>query len=156
MDNKHKSVWADSVKMPEFRKLQGDCKTDVLIIGGGIAGILTAYFLQQHNIDYILVEKGKICDATTQNTTAKITLSHGLIYSKILKSSGVEVAHGYYNVNKKAIEQYFSLCEDIDCDFSVQDNFVYSLDSRHKLEQELIAIDKIGGRAEYCDELKIH
>lgn len=155
MENKHKSVWADSVERFKFEKLQGNHKTDVLIIGGGIAGILTAYFLEQHNIDYILVEKGKICDATTQNTTAKITLSHGLIYSKILKSHGVEVAQGYYNANKKAVDIFFSLCKDIDCDFSVQDNFVYSLDSRHKLEQELIAIDKIGGLAEYCGDLKI-
>ena len=37
-----KSVWSDSVALPEFETLKGDIKTDVLIIGGGMAGIWCA------------------------------------------------------------------------------------------------------------------
>ena len=125
MENKHKSVWADSVERFKFEKLQGNHKTDVLIIGGGIAGILTAYFLEQHNIDYILVEKGKICDATTQNTTAKITSQHGLIYSKIAKYHGTETAKAYLEVNEKAVAKYKILSENIDCDFEIKPSFVF-------------------------------
>ena len=36
----NESVWSKSVDMPKFPKLEGDIKTDVLIIGGGMCGIL--------------------------------------------------------------------------------------------------------------------
>jgi glycerol-3-phosphate dehydrogenase len=51
------SVWTDSVNFPNFDKLKKDIRTDVLIIGGGITGLLCAYQLQQSGVDYVLVEK---------------------------------------------------------------------------------------------------
>ncbi len=45
-----KSIWQKEVEMPSFPSLNGDISTDVLIIGGGIAGILTAYFPRQNDI----------------------------------------------------------------------------------------------------------
>ena len=80
-----KSVWRDNSRLPEFKNLEGDIFTDVLVIGGGMAGILTAYFLKQKGIKCVLVEKGRICGGVTGNTTAKITYQQGLIYDKILK-----------------------------------------------------------------------
>lgn len=50
------SIWSKTAEMPEFPALEGEEKTDVLIVGGGIAGILCAYFLQQAGVDYILAE----------------------------------------------------------------------------------------------------
>ena len=48
MEDTMESIWQANTKLPEFPKLERDMKTDVLIIGGGIAGILTAYFLHQN------------------------------------------------------------------------------------------------------------
>ena len=73
-----KSIWQDTVQLLHFPQLKKDIHTDVLIIGGGIAGILSAYFLHQAGVKYVLVEKNTICSGTTQNTTAKITYQHGL------------------------------------------------------------------------------
>ena len=87
-----KSVWQTETELVQFTQLKGDTHTDVLIIGGGIAGILCAYFLQQKNADYVLVEADRICKGITANTTAKITYQHGLIYHKLLKSGGAETA----------------------------------------------------------------
>ena len=53
-----RSVWSATTTLSKFPSQNDDIKTDVLIIGGGISGILTAYFLQQNGIDYVLVEKG--------------------------------------------------------------------------------------------------
>lgn len=74
--NVMKSVWQETA-LPQFPQLDGDAKTDVLIIGGGMAGILTAYFLHQNGIKYMLVEKDRICGENTRNTTAKITVQRG-------------------------------------------------------------------------------
>ncbi|MBE6781317.1 MAG: FAD-dependent oxidoreductase [Ruminococcaceae bacterium] len=144
-----------NVELPSFEGLSSDKTTDVLIIGAGIAGILTAYFLDSAGVDYILVEKDRICSHTTGNTTAKITLQHGLIYSKILKSSGKEETQKYLLANKKALENYRELCKNIDCDFSAQDNFVYSTVSRKKLEDEIKALEIIGQPAEFCEKIPL-
>ena len=146
-----KSLWLDTVKLPEFPQLRKDIKTDVLIIGGGIAGILTAYYLHQKGVKYILVEKDTICSHTTGNTTAKITFQHGLIYHKILKSWGFNTAKMYLEANKLALKSYNELCENINCDHQVKDKYVYTLDNRKKLEDEYYALDKIGYNAQLCE-----
>ncbi len=146
-----KSLWTDNIKMPEFRNLSGDKSCDVLIIGGGITGILTAYFLDKNNVDYILVEKEKICNGTISNTTAKITAQHGLIYSKILNRYGLESAQLYLKANLNAISVYKELSKDIDCDFLELDNYVYSLNNKSKLEEEVSALEKIGYNAQLTE-----
>lgn len=148
-----KSVWQETA-LPRFPRLDGDVRTDVLIIGGGIAGILTAYFLHRSGIPYILVEKNRICGENTQNTTAKITVQNGLIYQKILRSGGEDAAKQYYRANNAAFEKYAELCRDIRCDYERKDNFVYSDDLR-KLDKEMDALQKIGCRAELCRELPL-
>lgn len=149
------SIWQDNTKLPKFQKLDRDTKTDVLIIGGGIAGILTAYFLHHNGVKYILVEKDKICSGTTQNTTAKITFQHGLIYQKIFKGSGSETAQKYLNANKAAFEKYAQMCRNIECDYETKDNYVYSVNDRRTIENELNALDRIGYKAELCENLSI-
>lgn len=147
-----KSLWHDSIEMPEIKKLKSDIETDILIIGGGIAGILTAYFLHQTGADYVLVEKSRLCSGTTQNTTAKITFQHGLIYDKLLKSFGTENARKYLLANKLAFDEYSNLSKNIDCDYEIKDNYVYSVNNREKLESEIKALDKIGYKAEFCEK----
>ena len=60
-----KSVWQRDAILPEHPFLDGEIRTDVLVIGGGLAGLLTAWELRQRGADVVLVEKGRICCATT-------------------------------------------------------------------------------------------
>ncbi|MBQ8824796.1 MAG: FAD-dependent oxidoreductase [Ruminococcus sp.] len=150
-----KSIWQKGIKLPEFPQLKGNVNTDVLIIGGGIVGILTAYFLKQNGIDCILVEKGSICQGTTSHTTAKITYQHGLVYHKLLKSSGLETTQKYFTANYLAFETYKELCKNINCDYEIKDNYVYSVSDREKLETEIYALEKIGYKAELCENITL-
>lgn len=147
------SIWQKSVQLPTFPKLNGDISTDVLIIGGGITGILTAYFLRQSGVDCIVAEKRKICQGTTGHTTAKITYQHGLIYHKLLKNGGAEAARKYLEANRLAFDKYAKLCSEIDCDYEIRDNYVYSVSDRKKLEDEMSALEKIGCKAKFCENL---
>ncbi len=149
-----KSLWQSNINTPSFPTLEKDIKTDVLIIGGGIAGILTAYFLHQKGIDYALVEKNRICSGNTQNTTAKITVQHGYIYSKILKGEGLESAQMYLAANQAAFDEYARICKNIECDYEIKDNCVFSFDKK-KTEDELAALQKIGFHAEFAKELPL-
>lgn len=138
------SIWTDTTELPRFPALKNDIQTDVLIIGGGIAGLLCAYFLQKHGVNYLLAERDRICSGITANTTAKITAQHGLIYAKLLKNAGPEKAGCYLEANQKAVETYFELCRSIDCDFEEKTSYVYSLNDRAKLEDEVRALRQLG------------
>ena len=142
------SVWEKMAQKPKFDALDGNKKTDVLIIGGGIAGILCAYKLKNAGVDCILVEATEICSGITGNTTAKITLGHGLIYDRMIRRFGEDKVRLYAKAQSKAIKEYAKLCEDIDCDYETRDNYVYSLTDRNKIEKDVAALNRLGVKAE--------
>ena len=148
------SIWQET-KLPAFPRLRGDVHTDVLIIGGGMAGLLTAHFLRENNVPYVLVEKGRIAGENTGHTTAKITMQHGLIYHRILRSGGMEQARKYLRANTLACETYERLCSRIACDYEKKDNYVYSTEDAKKTEQELYALQRLGCDAALCRDLPL-
>lgn len=143
-----KSVW-DS-KLPEFKRLEGDKNTDVLVIGGGLCGILCAWTLQQKGIDYILVEGYRIMSGITKNTTAKITFQHGLIYDKLIRRVGKEKAQMYLYANKIALEKYKNM--NVDCDFEMKDAYTYSMTDRQRIEDEVRAVNSLGFSADFVED----
>lgn len=150
-----KSLWINSVEKPKFDKMTRDIKTDVLIIGGGITGILCAYMLHKANVDCVLVEADEIGKGVTQNTTAKITFQHGLIYDKLIKRFGLEKARFYYEANKKALDKYLEISKIVDCDFEEKDSFVYATEDNVKIKKEFEAYKIIGIESEYCESLPL-
>lgn len=149
------SIWQKTSELPRFGHQSRDIHTNVLVIGGGIAGILTAYMLHQSGVNYVLVEKNRVCSGTTQNTTAKITCQHGLIYHKILKAYGLEKAQQYFYANLAAFNKYSELSKKIDCDYEIKDNYVYSVSDRKKLLDEMDALSKIKCSAEFIDKVNL-
>lgn len=144
----HASLWEDSIRLPEFPKLQGNLKTDVLIIGGGICGLLCAYFLKQAGVDCTVVEANRIAAGVTANTTAKITALHGLIYGPLADKYGIEVAQKYYSANHQAICDFAEIAKAADCDFKTQTAYTYSLQGREKIEREFSVLQRLGAKTE--------
>ncbi len=149
------SLWKKKIIPPDFPPLGGDRKTDVLIIGGGLAGLLCAYWLKRAGVDCLLVEADRICSGITQNTTAKLTVQHGLIYHTLICRFGVERARLYLQANTQALADYRTLCADMDCDFEERDNYVYSLKDRTVLSREMAALDKLGQSAAFVRQLSL-
>jgi len=149
------SIWTQTARLPPFDPLQTDLKTQVLIIGGGMAGLLCAYRLAQAGVDYALVEADRIGCGITKNTTAKLTSQHGLIYRKLIRTFGAAKARLYLEANQAALEEYRSLCRTIDCEFLEKDAYVYSTGSRRKIDEELEALDKLGFPAAFSAQLPL-
>ncbi len=149
------SVWTKTTNKPQFKSLNDDIKTDVLIVGGGLTGILCAYMLDKSGVDYTLIEADKICSGITKNTTAKVTVQHGLIYDKIIKKYGSETAQKYYAANNNALSRYRELCKEFDCNFETKDAYVYSLNNNEKIEKEIKAYDSIGVQADFIEKTSL-
>lgn len=149
------SIWERTVQLPEFEPLREDIRTDVLIVGGGLAGLLCAYELAQAGVNCVLAEAGRLCGGVTKNTTAKLTVQHGLVYHKLLKEFGLERTRAYLDANRAALERFRTLCQDIPCDFEEKPSYVYSLDNRKELEKELAALEALGQPASMTEEVSL-
>ncbi len=144
------SIWSKNVKRKQYKSLDKDIKTDVLIVGGGMAGILCAYRLQKSGVKCVLVEADRILHGVTENTTAKITVQHGLIYDNIIKKYGLEAAQMYFKAQQDALDFYRKMSCNIDCDFESQDAYVYTTRDISKFEYEAVAYNQIGINFDFC------
>lgn len=155
-DYMNKSYWVESTSKTNYPNISKNIDTDVLIIGGGITGILTAYMLSESSLNISIVEADKMAMGVTANTTAKVTSQHGLLYDYLLNSFGLEIAKGYLNSNEEAISivKYIINKENIDCDFIPQDAYVYTCNKSNtqKIVDEVSSVNSLGLNAEYVTE----
>ncbi len=149
------SIWKRSADFPMFNSLKGEKSADVVIIGGGICGLLTACFLKNNGVDCVVLEANRIASATTMNTTAKITSQHGLIFADMAKRFGKEKTLMYLKANESAINKYKELSTKYPCDFENKSSFVYSTNDRKKLEREVSALNKIGFKCLFANDLPL-
>ncbi|MBQ9083879.1 MAG: FAD-dependent oxidoreductase [Clostridia bacterium] len=143
------SLWRATEKMPEFPALESDTKTDVLIIGGGMAGLLTAYALTKAGAEVLLIERDELCGGVTGNTTAKLTAQHGLIYHRIAKQFSWTEARMYWEIQTAAMEKFRQLSERFPCDMETKDAWVYARRPLPEMEREMETLDTLKIPAEY-------
>ncbi|HYG12232.1 MAG TPA: FAD-dependent oxidoreductase [Pyrinomonadaceae bacterium] len=150
------SLWIATTPETNFPALAGDLSVDVAVIGGGIAGIATAYLLKQAGATVAVVEAGRVVQSVTGNTTAKITSLHGLIYDHLISEFGEEKARIYADAQESAKELIASLVAqlNIDCDFRRAPAYTYTLDEQEleQITREVDAAKKLGLPASYTEE----
>ena len=151
------SLWTKTTQHPQTTSMKADAKTDVLIIGGGMAGVLCTQRLRRAGINCLLVEADRIGGGVTQNTTAKITLQHGLLYDTMIRRFGAQTAQLYLEAQRDAMEVYRTTCQRIDCDYKTCDSAVYARDDkgRERVEREVAALRRLGCDAEFEESLPL-
>ena len=154
------SYWISSAEDTNFPTLDKDLKTDLLIIGGGMAGISTAYQLINKDLDIVIIDSKKIVQGTTAHTTAKITSQHGLIYDKFKKSLGESMARQYAESNEFAIKEIKKIIDEnnIDCDYKHESAYIYTQKEEfiENLKKEAEAASSFGIKASYVNELPLN
>jgi len=142
------SFWIESIKkIQDSGTLEKDANADVCIIGAGICGITTAYYLIKRGYKVIVIDKDEIANKVTGHTTAKITSQHGLIYHYLEKEYGVKFAKKYFEANEDAIKNIRNIIQEnsIDCDFQEVDSYIYTCDEKEveKINQEADSLKSI-------------
>ena len=141
----------------DFEVLSGNQETDTVVIGGGMAGVLTAYYLQQVGVPVIVLEANRVGSGQTRKTTAKITSQHNLIYEKLLRVFGKEKAIHYARANEKAIDAYEQLIEKekIDCGFVRCSSFLFSRTGEELLRAEEKAAEQLHLPVRYTQKTEL-
>lgn len=123
------SYWQSSInKQLLFNKVDRNYECDICIIGAGLTGLSCGYYLSRLGFNVIIIDKDRIGQKASGNTTGKITYQHNLIYDYLIRSYGKKFAKAYLNANKNAILNIKNIIdtENIDCDFKYLSNYVYT------------------------------
>jgi glycine/D-amino acid oxidase-like deaminating enzyme/nitrite reductase/ring-hydroxylating ferredoxin subunit len=145
---RHQSFWTESVEMPTFSKLTQDIQTDILIIGGGIAGLTTAYLLAKSGKKTTLVEDGQLASGESGRTTAHLTAALDDRYYYLENVFGEKAAALAAKSHSAAIDMIENIvsAEQIDCHFKRVTGYLFShpSDKPSHLEKEFNATQKAG------------
>ena len=142
------SYWISSGENISYDKLQENIDTDILIIGGGIAGLSTAYCLSKAGRKVVLVEDGYIGSGESGRTTAHITCALDDRYFHLEKIFGEEKARLAANSHMAAIQWIDNtvILERIDCHFKRLNGylFLHSSDTMETLNKEYESTKRMG------------
>lgn len=150
------SIWTKSCEIKKREQLREDTKTEIAVIGAGMAGVLIAYKLMKSGKKVIVLEARRIAKGQTCNTTAKITSQHDLIYHKLTENMGVETTKMYAMANENAINEYERIIneEKISCDFEKKTSYIYS-ENAGLLKTEAKIAQQLGLPASYTERVSI-
>jgi glycine/D-amino acid oxidase-like deaminating enzyme/nitrite reductase/ring-hydroxylating ferredoxin subunit len=153
VNNETLSYWNKTAERKIYDSLNSDIETDTLIIGGGITGVSAAYHLGQAGVKTILIESARLCSGTTGSTTGKVTVQHGILYSKLLKTFGQDTAKMYLEANQLAVQFVKKIVKTnkIDCNLEVNTANIFASSEKQAelVEKEYETAKLLGIDAEY-------
>jgi len=122
------SVWLATTERTDYDELHGGAHADTVVVGGGIAGLTTAYHLDDAGQSVAVLERDRIVTGVTGHTTAKLTSLHGKVYDHLIDEFGDAAARRYATANERAIAGVESIVDArrIDCDFERTPAYTYS------------------------------
>jgi glycine/D-amino acid oxidase-like deaminating enzyme len=147
------SSWFNNIQYPlKYDKLNRNISTfesiDVIIVGGGIAGLSIAYLLSKAGKNVVVFDDGYLGSGETSRTTAHITHALDDRYYNLEQLHGNKGAYLAAESHTSAINLIESIVkeEKIDCDFERLDGFLFldSTDTKESLEKELKATHRAG------------
>ena len=140
---KKNTIWLEDINSEKSKSLNKNLDIDVLIIGGGITGLSTAYHLINSNLKVCLVEKNLIGHAVSSRTTGKLTYLQDNIYTKLNDKS-----KKYYESQNDAIKIVENIIKEnnIKCDYEKVESYLYTdqdseIDNIKKEEDMLIKMN---------------
>ena len=155
--------WSDSTSFPTFAKIDRDVDVDVVIVGGGITGLTTAYLLASAGKSVAVLERGRCAEIDSGHTTAHLTMVTDARLNELAGKFGVSHAQAVWDAGRAAIHQIEHIVDDhdIDCFFEVLDGYLHlpagERDAKHSdsLREDARLARECGFDAEFIEEVPL-
>ena len=154
-----KSIWETTLKTEkkQYNALKENIKRDVVVVGGGMAGVLTAFHLAEKGLKVTLIEAERLGSGVTSKTTAHINAQQGYIYYHLKKSKSIKYAKLYLESQLQAIDLYEKIIKEqgIDCEFERVDDYFFTIKNCQKLKKLYKILNEINANVEYFENKSI-
>src|ERR1041385_7688866 len=142
------SIWMATANTPSPSPLKDSIRTDICIIGAGIAGLTTAFLLGREGRSVVVLDDGAVGGGMSGRTTAHLSNAYDDRYVEIEKLHGAEASRLTAESHTAAIEKVSEIVagEKIECEFEWLDGFLFAAtpDQIQLLEDELAAAHRAG------------
>jgi len=155
------SFWIDDAPIQKFPKLQSNINVDVLVVGAGITGIMTAYLLKKAGLTVALIERERVASIDTGHTTAHLTYVTDVQLHELAKNFGEDHAQAAWDAGAAAIDEIERIVaeEEIECEFKRVPAFLhlptdrFSKTEASSLKKEADIAAKLGFDAAYLSAI---
>jgi glycine/D-amino acid oxidase-like deaminating enzyme len=142
-----------------YPSLAENISADIAIIGGGISGALTAYYLQQAGFSIVLVDRRHIGMGSTVASTALLQYEIDVPLYKLSNMVGELNAVRSYHLCLKAIDDIGAICKKLGVKdiFQPKPSFQFASFKKHRkgLEQEYELRKKNGIELQWLEQKDI-
>ena len=148
---KKQSLWLATSSAPDFPKLEGRVEVDVVVVGGGITGLTTAYLLKKTGCRVAVVDQRSVGGGETAQTTAHVTFVTDSRLGELVSRIGKRQAQALWDAGHVAMAQIEAIAQEleIDCELRRAPGYLFAaLDKDTKKERESLRRD-----AELASEL---
>ena len=133
---KKQSLWIDTSPQQDFPQLRGRVAVDVLIVGGGITGLTTAYLLKKAGCRVALVDQQNIGGGETSHTTAHVTfVSDGALQTGYSFGTTSQ-PQALWGAGRLAMQQIAEITGELDVDCELRSVPGYLFAAIGKIEKE--------------------
>jgi len=136
---------------------ESERSADVVVVGAGITGLVTATLLARAGKDVLVLEAFRVGAGATGNTTAKISLLQGTKLSRIIAKHGAATARQYVEGNREGQEWLLRHCASNGLSVQREDAYTYaqSEDGVPMAREELAACEAAGLDVDWVDDADV-
>lgn len=139
------------------RAIEDDARYDVVVVGAGLTGLVTALLLLRAGRTVALLESGRVGGLTTGGSTAKVSLLQGTMYTRLLAETAMKNAEAYLTMNREGQAWLLRYLDDHRVPYQVRDAFTYagSPDAVAQVDDEQLAAARVGLPVEKVRDLDL-